>query len=310
MSAALRVVASTSAPAAPYPADVRAKGWRFELDHERIEQSDTWALSPADMRPWLLMLWMTAWKQTPCGSLPANDELIAARIGLPVRQFAANRDLLLRGWVLHDDGRLYHQVITEQVMAYIEHCRREAKRKAEWRAKKAQCPTYVPRDRHVEDTSATTPEPEPEPEERHTPNAPSEHLPPKGKRKPAAGMDLLLKAGVEEQTAADWLTLRRAKKLPLTPTAMSGVVTEAAAAGIPVHDAVREAVERGWGSFKAAWLTRDSPRATPSRAPDREPEWRREQRERNEAFLGPYAAKRTRNVIDMEVPDGTAKLLD
>lgn len=42
-----------------------------------------------------------------------------------------------------------------------------------------------------------------------------------------------------------------------------------------------------------------------------EPEWRRLQRERNEAALGPYAAKRkpAAETIDMEPPHGTASLL-
>lgn len=115
----ISLVASTDAIAAPYPKDTKAKGWRFELDYERIEQSDTWALATPDMRPWLLMLWLTAWRQVPCGSLPAADELIAARIGMEVRQLRAHRDILLRGWWLADDGRLYHPVITEQVLGLI-----------------------------------------------------------------------------------------------------------------------------------------------------------------------------------------------
>lgn len=102
--------------AAPYPDDVRAKGWRFELDHERIRQSDTWALAPAELRPWLLMLWMVAWEQTPCGSLPADDNLIAARIGMPAKTLAKHRAVLLRGWWQADDGRLYHPTITARVL--------------------------------------------------------------------------------------------------------------------------------------------------------------------------------------------------
>ena len=69
---------------APYPADTRAKGWRFELDMEQVRQSDTWALSPAEARPWLLLEWAVAWEQTPCGSLPNDDTLIAARLEMPV----------------------------------------------------------------------------------------------------------------------------------------------------------------------------------------------------------------------------------
>jgi hypothetical protein len=99
----------------PYPHDTRAKGWRFELDHERVRQSDTWALAPREIRPWLLMLWMVAWEQTPCGSLPADDRLIAARLDMPMELFAPHRDVLLRGWWAAEDGRLYHDTLVERV---------------------------------------------------------------------------------------------------------------------------------------------------------------------------------------------------
>ncbi|MEI2416195.1 hypothetical protein V8Z80_08425 [Orrella sp. JC864] len=121
---------------APYPSDTRAKGWRFELDHERIRQSDTWALAAPEIRPWLLMLWMTAWEQTPCGSLPDDDELIAARIGMPLDQFQAAKGRLLRGWWRADDGRLYHDTMTERVLEMIERRDGERLRKAQYRAKK------------------------------------------------------------------------------------------------------------------------------------------------------------------------------
>lgn len=124
----LSVVSNSAAPEPPYPGDIRAKGWRFELDYERIEQSDTWALATPEMRPWLLMIWLTAWKQAPCGSLPANDLLIAARIGMPDRQFAAHRDILLRGWWLASDGRLYHPALTDHVLAMSKKRRDDATR--------------------------------------------------------------------------------------------------------------------------------------------------------------------------------------
>ena len=122
---------------APYPSDLRAKGWRFELDQERIAQSDTWALASPFMRPWLLMTWMVAWQQTPCGSLPNSDELVAARIGMEVDQFVSNRKILLRGWWLADDGRLYHDVIAEQVIGMLENKRTERDRKAAYRLRMA-----------------------------------------------------------------------------------------------------------------------------------------------------------------------------
>ena len=120
---------------APYAADVRAKGWRFELDHERIRQSDTWALAPAEIKPWLLMLWMTAWEQSPCGSLPATDELVAARIGMPMKTFAKHRVCLMRGWWLADDGRLYHDTLVERVIEMMGAKDKERTRKAAYRAR-------------------------------------------------------------------------------------------------------------------------------------------------------------------------------
>ncbi|HDR9029912.1 TPA: DUF1376 domain-containing protein [Burkholderia vietnamiensis] len=122
--------------AIPYPADTRAKGWRFELDYERIRQSDTWALAAPEIRPWLLMLWMTAWEQTPCGSLPDDDELIAARIGMALEQFQAIKKRLMRGWWLAEDGRLYHNTMIERVLEMIDRRDGERIRKANQRAKK------------------------------------------------------------------------------------------------------------------------------------------------------------------------------
>lgn len=164
----LSLVASSDAQHPPYSADTKAKGWRFELDYERIEQSDTWVLASSEMRPWLLMLWMTAWKQVPCGSLPPNDELVSARIGMDLRVFKANRDILMRGWVLASDGRLYHPVITEQVLNLVGLRNKESARKQAYRDKKnqahtVQSPAGQTRDSYGIPMGATTPEPEPEP---------------------------------------------------------------------------------------------------------------------------------------------------
>lgn len=128
---------------APYPADTRAKGWRFELDLEQISQSDTWALAPQDVRPWLLMLWSVSWQQTPCGSLPGEDAIIAARIGMKPAAFAKHKAVLLRGWEIADDGRLYHPTITQRVLSMLDVKQKEKDRKAAYRARMS---GNVPRD--------------------------------------------------------------------------------------------------------------------------------------------------------------------
>jgi len=124
-------------PDPPYAHDVRAKGWLFSLDCERMYQSDTWVLTAPEVRPWLLITWVTSWTQTPCGSLPANDDLIAAHTGMPLRQFAAHRDLIMRGWYLASDGRLYHPYITSMVQTMLGRKAKDTERKSDWRRRKA-----------------------------------------------------------------------------------------------------------------------------------------------------------------------------
>lgn len=160
----------------PYPPDTKVRGWRFQLDHERINQSDTWALATTDMRPWLLMLWHVAWQQVPAGSMPDDDQLISAKIGMELRQFRAHRDILMRGWTRHTDGRLYHGVVVEQVKEYQEHNRRERERMQRWREQKqAQSNASVTCDKRV----STTPEPEPEPKRQLLTNVSNSETQPK-----------------------------------------------------------------------------------------------------------------------------------
>lgn len=117
--------------APPYPADTRAKGWRFELDYEKIEQSDTWGLAgdiPMAQHA-LLMMWLVAWRQVPCGSLPADDNLIRAHCRIPPAIWPKVRSVLMRGWWLADDGRMYHDTLVQRVREMIEHRGGEASRK-------------------------------------------------------------------------------------------------------------------------------------------------------------------------------------
>jgi hypothetical protein len=81
------------------------------------------------------MLWTVAWQQVPCGSMPSDDALIAARLGMKPAAFKKVKDVLLRGWHLAEDGRLYHETITERVRDMLNRKEGERKRKAEYRAR-------------------------------------------------------------------------------------------------------------------------------------------------------------------------------
>ncbi len=127
---------------APYPPEIKARGWGFDIDVERIEASETWALAGPELRPWLLMTWITAWRSQPVGTMPAAPRVFAARIGMHWVPFQDAADILMRGWVQHADGLLYHPVITERVLAMSEKRLKDSVRVATWRARNAQ-PRYT-----------------------------------------------------------------------------------------------------------------------------------------------------------------------
>lgn len=52
---------------------------------------------------------------------------------------------------------------------------------------------------------------------------------------------------------SDFLEIRKAKKLPLTKTAIDGIEREAEKAGLTLEQAVTACCEYGWGSFNAGW---------------------------------------------------------
>ena len=59
---------------------------------------------------------------------------------------------------------------------------------------------------------------------------------------------------VDEQVWADFLSLRRTKKAPMTVTALAGIKREADKAGWPLEKALSECVARGWTGFNAEWV--------------------------------------------------------
>lgn len=70
----------------------------------------------------------------------------------------------------------------------------------------------------------------------------------------------LIAEGVDPQHAADWLALRRAKRLPLTATAWADTKAEGAKVGMNAAQTVAKAVASNWAGFKAVWLQRDAAR--------------------------------------------------
>ena len=82
------------------------------------------------------------------------------------------------------------------------------------------------------------------------------------------GLRDLIAEGVDRKHAESWLAARRAKRLPLTPSALDGVKQEAEKAGMTLQEAIAKAATEGWAGFKASWL-QEKPRGG---APEGTPE--------------------------------------
>ena len=59
---------------------------------------------------------------------------------------------------------------------------------------------------------------------------------------------------VDEQVWNDFLKIRKAKRSPLTNTALAGIQREADIAGVTLESALTTCCERGWQGFKAEYL--------------------------------------------------------
>lgn len=62
---------------------------------------------------------------------------------------------------------------------------------------------------------------------------------------------------VEDDVWRDFVTHRKTKKAAITETALKGFVREAEKAGVPLNDALRITVERGWVGFRSDWGWKD-----------------------------------------------------
>ena len=99
-------------PLTPPDCDLRDYPW-MPLDCTRLLTSETWMLGNSDEKVAALTLWCKAWHQAPAGSLPNNDRMLGV-LSEAGAKWPKVREHALRGWVLCDDGRLYHPVVAEK----------------------------------------------------------------------------------------------------------------------------------------------------------------------------------------------------
>lgn len=233
----------------PYPADTRAKGWRFELDYEQIEQSDTWDIAaeiPMCQHA-LLMMWLVAWRQEPCGSLPSDEAVIRAKCKIPPKAWAQCRDVLMRGWWAASDGRLYHGTLTARVLEMMEYRRKEAERRNRNRGK----PTVDP-ELSRGTTGGEQGESSVTPDTGTGTGTNTEEQVPRVARKRAAPVPR--PGDVSEQVWDDWVALRVKKRTTVSETAIGEARSEAAKAGMTLEAFLRVWCARGSQGLQADWI--------------------------------------------------------
>jgi hypothetical protein len=69
--------------------------------------------------------------------------------------------------------------------------------------------------------------------------------------------EILKSNGIDGDLARDFLKIRKAKKCPLTETAIKGLLEESAKAGITLKEAITISTKNGWAGFKASWNWQD-----------------------------------------------------
>jgi hypothetical protein len=82
--------------------------------------------------------------------------------------------------------------------------------------------------------------------------APHCAAPPRNKKSSATQIEK--PAGVGDQVWDDFIALRKAKRAPLSATALASIAKEAEKAAMHIEEALTECVTRGWQSFKAEWM--------------------------------------------------------
>ncbi|MDB5448399.1 MAG: hypothetical protein JWQ97_3716 [Phenylobacterium sp.] len=107
-----------SAPLTPPDCDLQDYPF-MPLHVARLRDSDLAAEEDPEACWYAVLLWAASWHQLPAASLPDNDAVLTKLIGLgrDLKTFRKHKAGALRGFVLCDDGRLYHPIVAEQALA-------------------------------------------------------------------------------------------------------------------------------------------------------------------------------------------------
>lgn len=210
---------------------------------------DTARLTDSQSMAYLRLLWMYYETEQP---LDNDSNAIAFKIGAN----ASDIDQILKHFFfLHDDGKWHQARCDKEILAFRSKSTK-AKNSANARWNNANAMRTYSDCNTNEPLSDANQEPVTSNQKKDKNTAPAKAVAVLVSK--SSELDLLLSIdGMTEQVAKDFLTVRKAKKSPLTATAVALITKEAGKAGITTAQAIAIATARNWVSFKADWVKSD-----------------------------------------------------
>jgi uncharacterized protein YdaU (DUF1376 family) len=194
---------------------------------------DTVSLSPKECYFYLRLIWLYYESENP---LPDDIDVLAFKIG--ARDDLECVRILLRTFFRYDeDLKSYtHQRIEGEIKKYQRKAKSaKAANQIRWESEKG-----LKSDAKQIQTNNQQPI--------------TNNQQPNIKQRSASS---LRPSDVSESVWDDFLAIRKAKKSPLTETALKGIRREAGLANLTLEKALQMCCARGWQGFKADWVTDD-----------------------------------------------------
>jgi hypothetical protein len=147
----------TTLPPPPVPADADHRHYDdMPLEVRRLRDSGIVGVADAEVFRCALLSWCVAWHQVPAGSLPMADANLCRLVGLgrDIKTWKNIKLGAMRGWRPFADGRLYHPVVSEKVIAawnssrlnrWAKECDRVRKENKDREKKVGLAPLAIPR---------------------------------------------------------------------------------------------------------------------------------------------------------------------
>jgi hypothetical protein len=112
-------------------------------------------------------------------------------------------------------------------------------------------------------------------------------------------LSFLLMAGVDQQSAEDWLQVRKEKGTPSTMSAIEKIFKAFDAASMTVADGVKLCAENAWAGFNKSWL--NSPQARQQQPKQQQPQsaWQQKQSQQQDLINRIRGGSNANKIIDL-----------